>query len=258
VRIAGWILLVGGFFLCASVAWAALGFLWMGVGLIALQVAEQNRRRARSSPALIAEGADMRQDEPTAVPEPAPVTKEAARRTGLSVPSYDKEAWRRLVENDSELLRLTSILADYGEQYVDELAKDYLAAADKVRLPAIVDRIIATAKRNAGLRKMRPEVDRQSPISMGKPIAASSQNDPPHDRIAGDASKERKSGIGIAVRLRNDVAEETSGSAIAKETFANPPEPPQVRRNITVTSADDDLAEMIRKFTPDSTFLRKN
>jgi hypothetical protein len=127
VRIAGWILLVGGFFLCASVVWAAVGFLSMGFGLLSLQVAEQNRRRARSAIALTSIPG-IRPNEPTVAHEPAPVpTKDVTHRTSLNALSYDREAWRRSVESDYDLLRLASILVDYGEQYVDELAKDYLA-----------------------------------------------------------------------------------------------------------------------------------
>jgi hypothetical protein len=48
MRILGWVLLIGGLLLCASVGWAAPGFLFMGFGLIFLQVAEQKRRRAKS------------------------------------------------------------------------------------------------------------------------------------------------------------------------------------------------------------------
>jgi hypothetical protein len=239
VRIAGWILLVGGFFLCVSVVWAALGFLLMGVGLVSLQVAEQDRRRARSAIALSANRLDMRQEKPTVKPPPV-LTEGAARRTSLSVPSYDKETWRRLVENDSDLLRLTSILADYGQQYVDELANGYLTAIDKKRLPAIVEGIIATAERNASTRKMSgPE----EPIVLSFPTGAST----------------------VAMGLRsnveddpvNDAPQEPSGSAAAEDTFVDPPEASQERWNTTVTSADDDLAEMIRKFAPDQPFQRK-
>ena len=55
MRIAGWVLLVGGFLLCVSIAWAALGFLLMGVGLISLQTAERNRNREELSSASRAE-----------------------------------------------------------------------------------------------------------------------------------------------------------------------------------------------------------
>jgi hypothetical protein len=40
MRIAGTFLLIAGFLLCLSIAWAAPGFLMMGFGLIFLQIAE--------------------------------------------------------------------------------------------------------------------------------------------------------------------------------------------------------------------------
>ena len=63
-------------------------------------------------------------------------------------PSYDQEAWRRLVESDVDLARVTAVLADYGQQYVDELAAEYLAEIDKERLPAIVDGIVGRASKS--------------------------------------------------------------------------------------------------------------
>ncbi len=41
MRVLGWLLLVGGLLLCASILWAAPGFLCMGLGLIFLQIAEE-------------------------------------------------------------------------------------------------------------------------------------------------------------------------------------------------------------------------
>ena len=46
MRIAGWILLIAGALLCATLVWATVGFLLMGVGLLSLLVAENNRKRA--------------------------------------------------------------------------------------------------------------------------------------------------------------------------------------------------------------------
>ena len=45
MRILGWVLLIAGLLLCASILWAAVGFLLMGFGLICLQIAEARRRR---------------------------------------------------------------------------------------------------------------------------------------------------------------------------------------------------------------------
>ncbi len=157
MRLTGWVLLLIGALLCATIAWAALGFLLMGVGLISLQVAERRRRPAgdlaaagaakfvppRLSPGLqpptldpIAgqDGPSQRQPRRVAWPD---------RTVGAA---YDQEAWRRLVESDPDIARLAKVLADYGPQYVDELAASYLAAPDKKRLGAIVDGIIARAR----------------------------------------------------------------------------------------------------------------
>src|SRR5258708_37027416 len=65
MRILGWLLLVGGFLLCASILGAAPGFLCMGLGLIFLQIAERKRRRAKP----VASPSD--QSEPQ--PEPPPL-----------------------------------------------------------------------------------------------------------------------------------------------------------------------------------------
>jgi hypothetical protein len=46
MRLFGFVLLIAGFLLCVSIAWAALGFLMMGFGLICLLIAERNRKRA--------------------------------------------------------------------------------------------------------------------------------------------------------------------------------------------------------------------
>jgi hypothetical protein len=228
----------------------------MGVGLVALQVAEKKRRKSKRA----SEKTDVWLDEPVAAPVSAPVLTEAAvfrespRRTSFDISSYDKEAWRRLVESDADLLHLTSILAEYGEHYVDELAKCYLAGVnDKTRVPAIVESIIAAAKRQASRRtRSRPMVDQQSLAS----AAASSQNDQPNDRFSNDASRVATGRAKVDVPL-NEALNEPSVSVVNGETSVDPTQPSQRRRSTTITSADADLAELIRKFAPDSTFLLK-
>jgi hypothetical protein len=44
MRVAGAILLVSGFLLCTSVAWAAIGFFAMGFGLIFLLIAKERKK----------------------------------------------------------------------------------------------------------------------------------------------------------------------------------------------------------------------
>src|SRR5882672_7682567 len=143
MRIVGWIFSVGGFFLCVSVVWAAPGFLLMGLGLISLQVAEHNRRRANNLTTFSGERSDTPpREHKVASGRAQGPDKDAPRRARSGGPSYDRQTWRRLVESDADLLQLTSVLADYGQQYTDELAKDYLAVVDKKRLPGIADSII--------------------------------------------------------------------------------------------------------------------
>jgi|SRR5215211_8172891 len=69
MRILGWVLLIGGLLLCASVSWAAPGFLFMGFGLIFLRMAEQKRRRAES----VASRSEESQHEPPPLQELAQV-----------------------------------------------------------------------------------------------------------------------------------------------------------------------------------------
>ncbi|KJC57251.1 hypothetical protein UP10_29720 [Bradyrhizobium sp. LTSPM299] len=146
-----------GMLMCATVAWAALGFLLMGVGLISLQVAERSRRRtdvAAAVPAglnLALTGPELQPPkfEPVVSRDGPPPPRQPRRVAWPSKSNgapYDKEAWRQLVERDPDIAQLTNVLADYGPQYVDELAISYLAAPDKSRLGAIVDGIIARAR----------------------------------------------------------------------------------------------------------------
>jgi hypothetical protein len=54
MRVLGAVLLVSGFLLCLSIAWAAPGFVMMGVALICLLVAEdRNKRLQLATPASL-------------------------------------------------------------------------------------------------------------------------------------------------------------------------------------------------------------
>lgn len=271
MRIAGWVLLVGGFLLCVSVAWAALGFLLMGVGLISLQVAERNRNRAKLVLASRAERLVAPPDVPAGPHETAQVPASTATlRPSRAGASYDEEAWHRLVESDSDLLRVTSVLQEYGQPYVDELARVYLAAGDSSQLPAIVDAIVRRAKRNLAKRNaapstiVAPDVDRPSRTLDSPPRQASYRTDPRYQRIpAASASTTAVTPppmpagpVGVAEEV-TPVEVPPVGAAIA-HAFVDPPAPAAGQRNATITSADDDLTEMIGKFARDSSLLRKN
>ncbi len=189
MRFIGWILLLIGLLLCATIAWAALGFLLMGVGLIALQVAERSRQKG-SFAAAGAAGLDLRVGglrpptfEPVSQREAAapPPRRRVAWPDSRPGASYDKEAWRVLVESDPDLAGLAAVLADYGPQYVDELAISYLAAPDKARLGTIVDGIIARARGSqpASPPPAPPPVTRPPPVPRQEPPAAALPEDRP-------------------------------------------------------------------------------
>jgi len=161
LRLTGWVLLLIGGLLCATISWAALGFLLMGIGLISLQVAERRRRLGDDAvPAGAGGFTPPRLSAGLQPPTLDPVSGQDTRHdTGpqrqprrVAWPDkngdapYDRQTWRRLVESDPDLAQLAKVLADYGPQYVDELAASYLAAPDKSRLGAIVDGIIARAR----------------------------------------------------------------------------------------------------------------
>ena len=163
--------MIAGALLCATLVWATLGFLLMGIGLLSLLVAENNRKRA-GRPDVVAVRVEPPMPPlvppPMAAPAPIPEPEPIVRREppmGMKPPafSYDREAWRRIVEGDSDLARVVSVLTDYGDQYVDELAKEYLAVGDKRRLPEIVDGIIGRAGRNVA-----PPLSNAAPASHGK------------------------------------------------------------------------------------------
>jgi hypothetical protein len=145
MRLAGWLFLLAGLLLCLSVVWATLGFLMMGIGLIALQAAE--RRRKRPAKARL----ESRLDAVAFAPAFAPPSSEPVFREASLVPFKSAETvrWRGLVQNDPEISRLVAILAPHGTGYVEQFASEYLAVNDKHALPEIIDRIIVRARLDA-------------------------------------------------------------------------------------------------------------
>lgn len=296
VRLTGWILLLIGLLLCATISWAALGFLLMGIGLIALQVAERRPHRADTAlattsgftPPLVGAGLQPPVLDPVAPQDPAPprpARRMAAPDKANGAP-YDREAWRRLVESDPDLAQLAKVLADYGPQYVDELATSYLAAPDKNRLGAIVDGIIARARSNQPVAPpARREEMRSRPLPRTEPLVkppterpdavTASSPAPAHSADALEASL--IAAVTEATAKRIDPAKpaapppvdgapaadldesllaalaEISGENLAKTedpTKDLPPDPPG-------PPADEGLTEMLKKFVPDSNLQRK-
>ena len=53
------------------------------------------------------------------------------------------------MEGDQDLSRTVTILSAYGQKYVDQLAKAYVAFNDKAFLPIILNMVIASARKDA-------------------------------------------------------------------------------------------------------------
>src|SRR5438876_895222 len=146
MRILGWVLLLGGFLLCPSVAWAAIGFLCMIIGLICLQIAERIRVRSPRPVALFAVPPVDRRGRSSIVQLSLIVVRQEAneREPRQAEPdntigrrAYDEQRWRLLLSTDEDIRRLATILAHYGQSYVDEFAAAYLVLNDKEHLPMI-------------------------------------------------------------------------------------------------------------------------
>ncbi|WP_454616250.1 hypothetical protein [Bradyrhizobium cenepequi] len=266
MRIAGWVLLLAGFVLCLSVAWAALGFLLMGIGLVSLQVDERKRRKAekaagvagldaRPEPAVaLAEASPADAEDAPVAAEPPPLpASETARHADDS--AYDKETWRRLVESDPDLARLTAVLADYGQHYVDEFAESYLAEPDKGRLAAIVNEIVAKAARKQSAPAPPPSEIRQPSIEANqKPVSLPAQTEP--DRTA---PKIHAPKVAVVPRAAPDVRNGADAMAPRIQSARDQirPEPNPDRGDDKITPVDDDLSELIRNFANDASFLRR-
>jgi len=147
MRFLGAVLIIGGFLLCVSIAWAAVGFFMMGFGLISLLVAE--RKNKRSSVANFPPQARSSNLEPRAGRVPPSHISDRRGNVGESS-SYDEVRWNSLVQSDPDLSRLVAVLTPYGQKYVAELATAYLALSDKRYLPMILKQVVASARTDAG------------------------------------------------------------------------------------------------------------
>ena len=81
------------------------------------------------------------------------------RQGGPSAQPYDLEAWRRLVESDPDRARLSSLLAEHGQQYLEGLAEALPGGCRQAALCRIVEEIVATVEREAGCCCARQEED---------------------------------------------------------------------------------------------------
>jgi hypothetical protein len=147
MRIAGSALLVIGILLCVSIAWAAIGFIAMGFGLILLLIAEERKKSVLYLQKIAAQPDPLEAPQPVRAPI-LPVIEEVRRDEN---PTELDEEWRLLVESDQDLSRVATVLRRFGPKYVDQLARAYLAFNDKAFLPIILNMIIASARKDAGL-----------------------------------------------------------------------------------------------------------
>jgi hypothetical protein len=165
---------------------------------------------------------------------------------------YDREAWRRIVEGDADLARVVSVLADYGDQYVDELAKEYLAVGDKRRLPEIVDGIIGRAgvapHSNAKLA---------SEVKPANPVRRSNLMDRPPRSLPPAKSKVAETVPDAVPRPVEPVKQETI-SAPLPPPMALEPERVAEDRNKTIISADEELTAMLGRLFPATATPGKN
>jgi hypothetical protein len=190
MRIAGAFLLLGGFLLCISIVWAAVGFLMMGFGLICLLIAERRKKLSKALPDPLSREVDCRREPPplqTETPaqpaplveappsridsEPAPSSfpeprrprpprppkpalisrqQPARRQSEPDTNPYDLEKWRALVKSDADISRSVEAVLPFGKKYVDQLAVAYLAFEEKSYLPSIVKLVANAIKRDSG------------------------------------------------------------------------------------------------------------
>jgi hypothetical protein len=168
MRVAGATLLVIGFLLCVSIAWAAIGFFAMGFGLIFLLIAEERKKAA----ALRSDNSEI-EPAPTGPLQPVAAPISAANddiRLEVALREIDK--WSSLVASDEDLSRVVKILAPFGQKYVDQLARAYVVFNDKAYLPTILNMIIASARKDAGLSAADDlRVDNSNVIRIGRSAA---------------------------------------------------------------------------------------
>jgi hypothetical protein len=254
-------LLIAGALLCATLVWATIGFLLMGIGLLSLLVAESNRKRAsqpdfsgaRTEEAMVA-------PPPIAAPPPPPEPAHREPPMGTTPPasSYDRQAWQQLVESDADVARIASVLADYGHQYVDELAREYLAVGDKARLADIVDGIIGRAGRNVAPRgNAAPASDVRPRNPVRGPNAAAPRPDRPPMPLPAAKLKASEKLPDPAPQPVAPVKPEIVSAPVPPPIVVEP-ELDAADPNKTIVSADEELTAMLRRLAPDAATPSKN
>jgi hypothetical protein len=65
---------------------------------------------------------------------------------------YDVKKWEALVKYDEDISLVAQKLAPYGQQWIDEFARAYLALNDKRYIVHIVKKIVAEANKETGAK----------------------------------------------------------------------------------------------------------
>lgn len=145
MRLFGLFLLVFGAALCASVVWAALGFLAMALGLICIQI--------RTRPLFLPGDASASGEPAFVLSEPtiASSTRASTHAVGLEGRApREGLVWNALADQDEELADVERLLSRYGAAYADQFRRLYCIFNSKELLPSIVSLVVEAAKYESG------------------------------------------------------------------------------------------------------------
>jgi hypothetical protein len=154
---AGYILLIIGFLLCLVFNWIAIGFFIMGFGLIFLLIVDERLK----PPKLNLGGSDIQFGSTRPVRSPTVAEQNALPICWDQAASSSSEIgeWESLTKRDQDLSRITSVLLSFGQKYVEQLAKAYLAFNDKAYLPIILDMVVASARKDAAFERFESQTN---------------------------------------------------------------------------------------------------
>ena len=169
MRIAGIVVFVFGFLICLSIVGIPFGIFLMIVGVLMMifggrsktiitnvvQVSNapgQSYAPPPEAAPYVPEVKQVSAREPPALAPPIDITprREPLYQPRVTVaqsePDYDRKKWQALLKYDPDLAKVANKMQELGDEWVDELARSYLAINDKTYLPNIVAQIIADAR----------------------------------------------------------------------------------------------------------------
>ena len=250
MRLLGYALVLGGYLLCISgyllqlsLFLAAIGFFLLGLGLICLLIAEERKRS--QNPATGQLDGPNAWEESLQFREPAPVWPNKPP-PNQNRDFFDHESWQSLVENDPDISRLVTVLAPYGQQYVDELARAYLVLNDKEYLPMIIKKIVKSATRGAeqdvtsarALQRLHDVLADSPELTSGAPRMDPVSDLPLPKQPARDVSNPGTS----ATETRAPTRDKADANRVANVTALKPE-----KKVTSATETDDNLADLLSK-----------